>query len=78
MATRDNGSTPSAGAELRAWRKREGVTQEQLAARLGCTRVWISYLEGGETSPSLRLSEAIYRETGIRPELWVSRATAPA
>lgn len=32
-------------------RRRDNMTQEDLAAELGCTRVWVNYMESGSRNP---------------------------
>lgn len=41
------------GKQLRKYRERIGYSQELLAEDIGCTSIFISYIERGEKSPSL-------------------------
>ena len=45
--------------EIKAWRKKRGVTQEELARALGVTRQTIISLENGRYIASLPLAHAI-------------------
>ncbi len=45
--------------EIKAWRKKRGVTQEELARALGVTRQTIISLENGRYTASLPLAHAI-------------------
>lgn len=51
------------GKQLRKLRLEQGLTQEQLAERLGCATTFISRIENGRRSPSLanigRLAEIL-------------------
>ena len=44
--------------------KREGLTQPQFAAKVGCSQTMISRLCQGRRGPGLRLATAIERATG--------------
>ena len=47
-------------------RKRSGLTQKQLAEKLGCTAAYLSYIEKGQRIPSvefmLKLKDALGRK----------------
>ena len=45
--------------EIKAWRKKRGVTQEELARALGVTRQTIISLENGRYTAALPLAHAI-------------------
>lgn len=47
------------------WRERRGLTQEQLASRLGTTHVTISRWETGKRHPDLNAQEAVAEALGI-------------
>lgn len=53
---------PERGQHVAQARKRAGLTQQQLAERVGVGRVAIARIEGGNTSPSVALALAISRE----------------
>lgn len=54
-------STP--GTKLRAFRRALGWTTGQAAERVGCERSYVSLLEGGHRTPSLKIAAAIERLT---------------
>jgi transcriptional regulator with XRE-family HTH domain len=54
-----------AGAVIEA-RRRAGLTQQQLARRMGTTQPVIARLEAGKTHPSLRTLERLADATGSR------------
>ena len=41
------------GKQLQRYRERAGYSQETLAEEIGCSTIFISYIERGEKSPSL-------------------------
>lgn len=55
---------PTRGQRLRDARKRNGLTQTQLAALCDVNRMTIMRVENGETTPSVTLALAIARELG--------------
>lgn len=52
---------------VRELREKEGLSQKDLAERLGCNQSAISYIESGSISPGLRLSLKI--ETWSKGEI---------
>lgn len=52
--------------EVIAARVRAGLTQEQLAQRMGTTQSAIARLEGGRTSPSIKTLKKLAAVTGSR------------
>jgi transcriptional regulator with XRE-family HTH domain len=52
---------------LRAARTRAGLTQTQLAARLGVSQAYLSMLEAGRRAPSAALARALARELALSP-----------
>jgi transcriptional regulator with XRE-family HTH domain len=54
-----------AGAVIGA-RRRAGLTQEQLARKMGTTQPVVARLESGNTRPSLRTLERLAEATGSR------------
>ena len=50
---REAWSAPAIGPAIRARRRMLGVSQADLAARVGRSRKWVSELEGGSTSPGV-------------------------
>lgn len=61
--------------QLRAWRKRQKISQHRLAAQIGCAGQVICLYESGRTKPSLDRAIEIERITGIPCQAW---ASAPA
>ena len=57
------------GAQLRRERKRQGLTQSQLAARAGVQQAVVSRAEGGRTNPTVGLLEDLARALGMRLEI---------
>ena len=47
---------------IKDWRKRKGITQIELAERVGCRRETIGKLEAGKYNPSLKLAMDIAKE----------------
>jgi transcriptional regulator with XRE-family HTH domain len=62
------------GAALRELRTQAGWSQERLADESGLTRNYISDLELGRKSPSLRSIARIAKALGVRPHELVTRA----
>ena len=50
---------------MREARKRLGLTQLDLAERVGCSESLVTKIETGRATPEQRLKEAISRELGI-------------
>lgn len=55
------------GAVLRDYRVRAGLTQEGLAHEAGLERTYISFLERGLRSPSLRVVFQLAKPLGLAP-----------
>ena len=51
--------------KMREYRKRVGITQIELAKRVGCRRETIGKLEAGKYNPSLRLAMDVAKELGV-------------
>ena len=61
----------SFGASVRSWRKRQGISQEELAERATLHRTYISDVERGARNVSLQSIERIARALAISlPELF--------
>jgi len=55
------------GARIKALRMKRGMTQEQLAAKAGLSRIYIAKLEASERmSPSFPALERIARALGVK------------
>ena len=57
------------GTAIRQYRKRQGLTQAQLAREIGTTQTYISEIENGKETEALRLIFAIFRRLGLRATL---------
>ena len=67
------------GTAVRAWRKRSGISQEELAARAGLHRTYICDIERGARNVSLRSIDKLARALEIRlPALFSYDAAAEA
>lgn len=73
---RPNGEQPfrvytpaSFGQAIRHYRTQVGLSQEELAERVGVDRYYLSRLESGRESQQLRRLLAILRELGVKVSL---------
>lgn len=55
--------TSSPGPALKAWRQKEGLTQEGLAKLLGVDQSFVSLLEAGRHEPRASLGERLRKLT---------------
>lgn len=55
------------GELLRAFRERQGLTQQALGDRVGCSAITIRKLEGGERRPSVQMAELLAQRLGVPP-----------
>jgi HTH-type transcriptional regulator/antitoxin HipB len=62
-------SAASIGPAIRHYRKEAGLTQAELAERVGLTREYLSRLEQGHESEQLRRVIAVLRDLGVRATL---------
>lgn len=74
-------STPTAGALLRTWRERRGISQLELAGRAGSSSRHISFIETGRSRPSeemvLRLADRLDVPVRERNALLLAAGYAP-
>lgn len=56
-----------AGANIRAYRKKRGVSQEELADALGVHRTYMGGVERGERNLTLRSLERLAERMGVDP-----------
>jgi len=54
------------GRAMRDARRRLGLTQLDLARRVGCTESLVTKIETGRATPEQSLKEAVARELGIQ------------
>jgi putative transcriptional regulator len=54
--------------KIREYRARIGITQEELAARVGVRRETVVFLEKGKYNPSLKLAWRVAQELGASIE----------
>jgi putative transcriptional regulator len=64
MPRKQTTRAPERGHRVAQGRKRAGLTQPQLAEKVGVGRASIARIEAGKTSPSVTLALAIARELG--------------
>ncbi|MCL4339080.1 helix-turn-helix domain-containing protein [Patescibacteria group bacterium] len=56
------------GKKIQKLRKQKDFTQEEFAARLGISRVYMGYIEQGRESPSLKLLMKIAGKLDVKIE----------
>ncbi len=61
-------TTRATGSYIRSLREGAGLSQRELARRLGCQQPAIARLEGGQVSPNMRTLERIADALGLRLE----------
>lgn len=54
------------GRTIRKIRKEKGLTQEQVAEKVGASTTWIGYLETGYRRPNLKMIYRIASALGVR------------
>ena len=59
----------SVGEAIRAYRRQAGLTQEELASRVGISATYLSRLENGQETEQLRRIITILKELGVRMTL---------
>lgn len=55
------------GEVVRAYRRRAGYSQEELAGRAGIHRTYIGGIERGERNPTLAMIHRLARALGVLP-----------
>lgn len=65
------------GEELRKARRRAGLTQEQLAAKAGLSREYVSILEGNKKSPTIDVLLRLTKALGVRASRVIERVEIP-
>lgn len=74
MARRAKSLEAAFGDALREFRARAGLSQEALALRSDLHPTYVSQVERGLKSPSLRTIRALASTLGVRPHAMVKRA----
>ena len=54
------------GRTIRKIRRVKGITQEQLAEKVGVSTTWIGYIETGFRRPNLKMIYKIARALGVK------------
>jgi transcriptional regulator with XRE-family HTH domain len=54
------------GRRIQKIRKAKGLTQEQLAEKIGTSTPWIGHIETGRELPNLKLLQKIARALGVK------------
>ena len=62
------------GARIEAARKKKGMTQEELAEKVGVSQAMINFIEKGKKKPSLETTLAIANEFNTTVDSLFSRA----
>jgi transcriptional regulator with XRE-family HTH domain len=62
---------PQLGSSIRAWRKCQDITQEQLAKQLGISKQLLSRYERGEALPSLKKTLEMASLLDAPVEVWL-------
>jgi transcriptional regulator with XRE-family HTH domain len=66
------------GQNLRAYRKAQGLTQEELADELGHDKSYIGGMERGERNPSLKVVERLAAAIEVEPLKLLTPADEPS
>jgi transcriptional regulator with XRE-family HTH domain len=66
------------GQNLRAYRKAQGLTQEELADELGHDKSYIGGMERGERNPSLKVVERLAAAIDVEPLTLLTPPDEPA
>lgn len=56
------------GKKIQKLRKQKGLSQEELAEKLGFSRVYMGYIEQGRETPSLKLLMKLANKLGVKVE----------
>lgn len=68
MPKKTSKTVKALGKKIQKLRKRKGLTQEELAEKLGLSRVYMGYIEQGRESPSLKLLIRLAKKLGVKIE----------
>ncbi len=64
---RKNAKLPKAlGKKIQGLRKSAGLTQEQVAEKIGISRAYMGYIEQGRNSPSLEILEKVAKALRVK------------
>lgn len=65
-AMKSNAKLPrDLGRKVQKFRKQSGLTQEQLAEKVGVSRAYMGYIEQGRNAPSLEVLEKISKSLKV-------------
>lgn len=70
-------SEPVFAEELRTLRTNAGITQEEVAARAGVSREYVSMLEAGKNTPTIDVFIRLCRAVGVSPADVITRLEKP-
>lgn len=68
MPKKLNRAFKTLGWKIQRLRGKQGITQEELAERVGISRVYMGYIEQGRESPSLKLLMKLSKKLGVKVE----------
>ena len=54
------------GEKVKKLRKKQSLTQEELAARIGVSPAYIGFIEQGQRNPSIKTADKIARVLGVK------------
>ena len=61
------------GRNIRDWRKRRGLSQEELALETGMKRSYVSDMERGTRNPSVKAIERLAKALKVEPDILLRR-----
>ena len=65
------------GGRLTRWRKAQGLSQQELARKIGISQAFVSSLELGRKQPSLQVLEELSRAMNVPIEVLLSNPPPP-
>ncbi|MCL5780435.1 MAG: helix-turn-helix transcriptional regulator [Firmicutes bacterium] len=64
--------------KLKQLREAAGLSQAELAAKVGVTQGFISHIEIGVRNPTLKLTKALARALGVKPSALIEEEDTPS